>query len=324
MDQHGSRFIQQKLVGLSEEEILWIFEEVLPTAHALMTDVFGNYVMQKLLEHPVPRATFLELFESQVLSLSLQMYGCRIVQKALEELDEASQMRIVAQLDGSIPRCVRDQNGNHVVQKCIEVLAPERLSPIISIFCGNVLSLATHMYGCRVLQRILEHGLARPNSRFEHGPMLMEEILGYVDQLAQQQYGNYVVQHVLEYGNDDHRRRVLGTLSGRFVELSKHKFASNVVEKALQFCDPTNRQIVLDELLTTETLNPGPDPLELLLNDQYGNYVAQKLLDVCQEPQRFHLLQRMRAHLPTLRKFTYGKHIVTRVEKLIAAGAGGY
>lgn len=47
-DQHGSRFIQQKLENCGNEEKASVFNEVLPHASKLMTDVFGNYVIQKV------------------------------------------------------------------------------------------------------------------------------------------------------------------------------------------------------------------------------------------------------------------------------------
>ena len=53
------------------------------------------------------------------------------------------------------------------------------------------------------------------------------------------------------------------------------------------------------------------------MKDQFANYVVQKLLEVCDEGERDQLLSRMQVHLPNLKKFTYGKHIVARVEKLI-------
>ena len=47
-DQYGSRFIQQKLETASVEEKNKIFPEIIPHARTLMTDVFGNYVIQKV------------------------------------------------------------------------------------------------------------------------------------------------------------------------------------------------------------------------------------------------------------------------------------
>ena len=49
-DQHGSRFIQQKLERASAAEKQLVFQEILSAAYSLMTDVFGNYVIQKFFE----------------------------------------------------------------------------------------------------------------------------------------------------------------------------------------------------------------------------------------------------------------------------------
>jgi hypothetical protein len=48
MDQYGSRFIQQKLEIASPDVREKIFPEILSNAIALTTDVFGNYVIQKV------------------------------------------------------------------------------------------------------------------------------------------------------------------------------------------------------------------------------------------------------------------------------------
>ena len=46
LDQHGSRFIQQKLESVAHEQLEVALREVLPRCLALVTDVFGNYVVQ--------------------------------------------------------------------------------------------------------------------------------------------------------------------------------------------------------------------------------------------------------------------------------------
>jgi hypothetical protein len=45
----------------------------------------------------------------QVLALSLQMYGCRVMQKALEVLDTETRCELVAELSGNVMKCVSDQ-----------------------------------------------------------------------------------------------------------------------------------------------------------------------------------------------------------------------
>lgn len=53
-DQHGSRFIQQKLERASTPEKQLVFSEILAASYGLMTDVFGNYVIQKFFEFGTP------------------------------------------------------------------------------------------------------------------------------------------------------------------------------------------------------------------------------------------------------------------------------
>ena len=85
-DQHGSRFIQQKLERASPTEKQMVFHEILPAAYSLMTDVFGNYVIQKFFEFgsPEQKHHLANCIRGHVLPLALQMYGCRVIQKALE------------------------------------------------------------------------------------------------------------------------------------------------------------------------------------------------------------------------------------------------
>ena len=56
------------------------------------------------------------------------------------------------------------------------------------------------------------------------------------------------------------------------------------------------------------------------MKDQFANYVVQKILETCNDKQREILLGRIRVHLQALRKYTYGKHIVARVEHLCGEG----
>lgn len=192
-DQHGSRFIQQKLERATVPEKQLVFNEILGAAYSLMTDVFGNYVIQKFFEFGTPdqKSTLATQIKGHVLPLALQMYGCRVIQKALESIPTELQQEIVRELDGHVLKCVKDQNGNHVVQKCIECVEANALQFIINAFQNQVFTLSTHPYGCRVIQRILEH--CTP----EQTAPILAELHSHTEQLIQDQYGNYVIQHVL-------------------------------------------------------------------------------------------------------------------------------
>ncbi len=50
----------------------------------------------------------------------------------------SSQAEIMSELEGNIVQCVKDQNGNHVVQQCIECVDPILLNFLIGAFKGQV------------------------------------------------------------------------------------------------------------------------------------------------------------------------------------------
>ncbi|XP_010616325.1 pumilio homolog 2 isoform X5 [Fukomys damarensis] len=310
-DQHGSRFIQQKLERATPAERQMVFNEILQAAYQLMTDVFGNYVIQKFFEFGSldQKLALATRIRGHVLPLALQMYGCRVIQKALESISSDQQVisEMVKELDGHVLKCVKDQNGNHVVQKCIECVQPQSLQFIIDAFKGQVFVLSTHPYGCRVIQRILEHCTA------EQTLPILEELHQHTEQLVQDQYGNYVIQHVLEHGRPEDKSKIVSEIRGKVLALSQHKFASNVVEKCVTHASRAERALLIDEVCCQ---NDGPhSALYTMMKDQYANYVVQKVIDMAEPAQRKIVMHKIRPHITTLRKYTYGKHILAKLEK---------
>ena len=115
-DQNGSRFIQQRLEIANTSEQQVVMAEVLPAVRQLRNDVFGNYVVQKLLEfgtHQM-KAQLRDTLKGEMLPLSLQMYGCRVVQKALETLDEDDLPKLLIEFHHNVLSCIHDQNGNSI------------------------------------------------------------------------------------------------------------------------------------------------------------------------------------------------------------------
>ena len=122
-DQNGSRFIQQRLEVAPPAEKDLVMEELLAASGgdglaALCGDVFGNYVVQKLLE--VGDAKILgSIYEGalvgHMMELSMQMYGCRVVQRSLERLPSKHFPALLQEFkDNKVVACIHDSNGNHV------------------------------------------------------------------------------------------------------------------------------------------------------------------------------------------------------------------
>ena len=66
---------------------------------------------------------------------------------------------------------------------------------------------------------------------------------------------------MLEHGKSHERSAIIKELAGRIVQMSQQKFASNVVEKCLTFSGPSERQLLVNEMLGTTDEN---EPLQVL------------------------------------------------------------
>lgn len=311
VDQYGSRFIQQKLEEASAADREKIFPEILSNAIPLTTDVFGNYVIQKFFEFATESQLnqLADKLNGRIFELSFHMYGCRVVQKVIEVVDMDRKIDIVQELKNYVLKCIGDQNGNHVIQKCIECVPEERIPFVIEAILSQIFMLCTHQYGCRVIQRVLEHC---------HDPAtqsaVMNEIVQHACGLTEDKFGNYVVQHVLQHGKPEERSSIIQKLSGQVLFLSQQKYASNVIEKCLVYGTPEERDGLIREIVSSG------QTFQALMKDQFGNYVVQKVLQTCDDRHLEMILSSIKLHLNELKTYTYGKHIVSRIEKLIITG----
>eukprot|EP01064_Diplonema_japonicum_P031539 TRINITY_DN5691_c1_g1_i5.p1 TRINITY_DN5691_c1_g1~~TRINITY_DN5691_c1_g1_i5.p1 ORF type:complete len:159 (+),score=22.70 TRINITY_DN5691_c1_g1_i5:54-530(+) len=141
------------------------------------------------------------------------------------------------------------------------------------------------------------------------------KIVNLINVLIDDQYGNYVLQHVMLTGDQEFALRIVSKVRNQFYFLSTKKFASNVVEKMFEIAAPHDRTLVVKELLERKA-NDGHSELFSLMKDQYANYVAQKIIDLSDETTQRTIVEHIKPHLHLLRRYTYGKHIISRVEKL--------
>uniref|UniRef100_A0A8C8F6G2 PUM-HD domain-containing protein n=1 Tax=Oncorhynchus tshawytscha TaxID=74940 RepID=A0A8C8F6G2_ONCTS len=293
-DQHGSRWaIDIRINGHTHSDTqTHPLLHIAPFYHDLETLPY-HYMMIVL---PLKFPSHVPLSSSPSVSRFIQ-----------QKLERATPSDIVRELDGHVLKCVKDQNGNHVVQKCIECVQPQALQFIIDAFQGQVFVLSTHPYGCRVIQRILEHCTQ------EQTLPILEELHQHSEQLGQDQYGNYVIQHVLEHGRPEDKSKIVAEVRGKVLLLSQHKFASNVVEKCVIHSSRAERALLIDEVCCQKD---GPhSALYTMMKDQYANYVVQRMIDMAEPAQRKIIMHKIRPHIATLRKYTYGKHILAKLEK---------
>ncbi|KAG6547422.1 hypothetical protein Mapa_010870 [Marchantia paleacea] len=303
-DQHGCRFLQRKFDEGGPEDVQKIFQEIIEHIIELMTDPFGNYLVQKLLEvcNEEQRMEILHVVteKGELVQISLNMHGTRAVQKLIETLKSPEQVAmVIASLKQGVVTLIKDLNGNHVVQRCLQRLSTEDSQFIFDAAAVHCVEIATHRHGCCVLQRCVD---------FASGPQrqrLVTEIAANALVLSQDPFGNYVVQYILDLGMPWASVEVMVRLEGNYPYLAMQKFSSNVVEKCLKLAGDENRSRIVRELM-------GSPRLGQMLQDPYANYVVQSALTVAKGSLHTGLVEAIRPHLSVLRSSPYGKRILSR------------
>ncbi|PFH54706.1 hypothetical protein AMATHDRAFT_44516 [Amanita thiersii Skay4041] len=304
-DQHGCRYLQKKLEEGVVEHRDMIFRETFGHFAELMTDPFGNYLCQKLLEYCTDeqRNVICESVVQDLVSISLNMHGTRAVQKMIDFLSTRRQIHsIIVALSLHVVVLIKDLNGNHVIQKCLNKLAPEDNQFIYNAVAANCVEVATHRHGCCVLQRCIDH--ASDHQRIQ----LVNEITYNALTLVQDPYGNYVVQYILDLNDNRFSDAIIRQFFGNVCALSVQKFSSNVIEKCVRVAEHNTRKLLIDEFLNRTRL-------EKLLRDSYGNYCVQTALDYAEPGQRALLVEGIRPVLPLIRNTPYGKRIQNKLQR---------
>lgn len=170
-----------------------------------------------------------------------------------------------------------------------------------------------HPYGCRVIQRLLEC------SGVEDQEFILNELKGFIYYLVQDQFGNYVIQHVIESGEKKDTDVILKVVLDNLIELSKHKFASNAVEKCIINL-PVESRIEIYETMLKDNLTKDGELLEqsnlmLMMKDPFANYVVQKMVELIDMDRKRLLVLKIRQYLKLIQKNSHGKHLAS-IEKL--------
>lgn len=303
-DQHGCRFLQRKFDEGGADEVAKVFDEILAHIQELMIDPFGNYLVQKLLEvcsdsqrmEVILRVTA----NGELVQISQNMHGTRAVQKLIETVSGEEQVgMVVRSLQTGVVTLIKDLNGNHVIQRCLQRLASEDSQFIYdaaSVYCVDI---ATHRHGCCVLQRCIDFASIPQRER------LVGNFAEHALVLSQDAFGNYVVQYILDLNLPWATEEVVRRLEGVFPFLSQQKFSSNVVEKCLKLASDEYRARIVEELTKSQKLGQ-------LLQDPYANYVIQSALTVSKGALHAALVDAIRPHIQALRSSPYGKRILAR------------
>lgn len=280
-DKDGAEFLQARLLEAPEEVRAMVFSAAFTELETLSTHQFGHAFILQMLEvaNVDQRKAFVEKISPHVKTLTLDSHGCRVVQRALQRVPRESREQLIGGLKECAVQCIKNMHGNHVMSVCIEEMPPASVAFLIdAVATWGAESASAHIYGCRVVMRLLEYAQRQQMQE------VMLQVFQSVSKLAQDRYGNYVLQHILEHGDVCDRKYLMSqALQCGVQEFAKQKYARNVIEKCIQVAWSTELEASFEaeRLAFCQGLflkDDGESTLTLA-SDKFGVMVLQCLLD---------------------------------------------
>ncbi|ORZ16322.1 armadillo-type protein [Absidia repens] len=317
-DQQSSVFLQQRLKTSSVEQRQIIFECIYREAYGLMTNRFGNFLVQRIFELGTPEQIRLlaHTMKGRVLALTCEHFGCHVVQKALDYVDEKTKAMLVTELFENIPETVTHKSACHVWQKIFEIRWVHHPVKVMAhmheALKGRWTEVALDETGSLVIQNIFEN-LSEPEKR-----PVINEVLDNMFTIARGQWGNWVIQHILEHAEySKDRELAFEMVLHRGIQLSMDQFASKVVEKALSIGGPCYMSKFIHHISTSSRSQRPRIALIDIAGDQYGNYVIQWVINNANENYKIEVCKLIKKHMVSLRGSKYGQRVALLVDKAL-------
>ncbi|KAL3588560.1 mRNA binding protein puf3 [Fusarium poae] len=268
-----SRFIQSKLITAKSDEKDRMFTEIGSDMISLMKDLYGNYVIQKLIEHGsmTQKMSVIETVRGHIVELSLNTFGCRVFQKIVECCPHTQVAAILDEIHSYdvLKVVMYSETGNHVIQKLVQEM-PQKDVKFITVACQeNARELSENQYSCRILQRVLE------KAEEDDKKKLVAKLSPMMHELVTHQWGNYVAGHIIQNRGPEDRDPIYEHVMSRLLALCQHKLASHVVEKCIVHGTDEQRTRILERLCPVDD---SEQTFENMFKNQIGNYVVTSLL----------------------------------------------
>ena len=135
---------------------------------------------------------------------------------------------------------------------------------ILDALKTKIYDLSLHMYGCRVIQQLLNV------IDDKYVPEITEELAPYFEKCIEDQNGNHVIQKIIERLQPGEDNGIYDVVLNNIHDFSVHQYGCRVIQKLFNQCDEEQKDNLLDGIYKS---------IIELCQDQYGNYVIQYVLE---------------------------------------------
>lgn len=151
-----------------------------------------------------------------------------------------------------------NSNAYHIILQCISVLDESLIESIMKVLWKHIIEISTHKVGCCAIQKVIDLSC-------DSATQLMTRIANCSANLMFDNYGHYVVCHVITQRNQQLNCFIIDSVlkANSFESVCKHKSASLVIEKHLEYSQGYSKSLIFNKLLEKAVFR-------MLVQDAYG------------------------------------------------------
>uniref|UniRef100_A0A0K0FAH4 Maternal protein pumilio (inferred by orthology to a D. melanogaster protein) n=1 Tax=Strongyloides venezuelensis TaxID=75913 RepID=A0A0K0FAH4_STRVS len=264
-------------------------------------DTIGNHFVQALIKtcNDDELLIIRDALMDDIVGLSKNRDACRVVQKLFTQAPSHITIPLIQKYRNYCFDLSMSQNGNHVMSVVIKVFDFEDIEFIFKEFNSNkkkLIDASKDQFGCRVIQLSLKilvsyisnsqkHQVeGRKQNVFSTITCTCKILLEHSKELIRHEFANYVIQQLIISHELSSFLKVIikDALKGNLYNLSREKFASHVIETALEHSRGECLKMLFDDLFEELSIDESEksQKLSTLLTHQFGNYVIQRALIV--------------------------------------------
>lgn len=212
--------------------------------------------------YPMPQDAY-----SQAYLMAKDQYGCRMLQQTLDEGGQLAFSSIFDQILYYIVELMDDPFGNYLCQKLFEMCDKHKLSLVLELAVPALVKLSRGPHGTRSVQKLIE--MSSDSAAFIR--KIGEELAKDVVELIQDVNGNHVIQKCLNQWSPPYNQFIYNAAEVDIVNLSTHRHGCCVLQRSINAASFEQKEALVNTIVKNTVV---------LVQDAYGNYVVQYVLDL--------------------------------------------
>lgn len=241
----------------------------------------------------------LTAFAGSIAMMARDQHGGRFLQARLDNKNAADIALVFRECLPHYVELMMDPFGNYLCQKLFEHCNPTQRLELIRQSAARLAEVCLNPHGTRVIQRMVEL-----SSDPEHTALIAQAIAPQCLVLMCDVNGNHVIQRCLQKMDPSHQQFIYQTAFAHCQQIAKHRHGCCVLQRCLDHANAEQRAQLCVLVLSRA---------RELMQDPFGNYVVQYVLEM-KEPQYVHtIIQHIRGHLWQLSMQKFSSNVVEKV-----------